>query len=66
MTFDDRYMTATEAAAYLRVSLRTLYRYVAAGTIQPSGRTNRGWLFWPDDLDRWVASNVKLQKKMKV
>lgn len=56
--WESPYLTATEAAAYLRISLRTLYRYIADGTLTPSGRTNRGWLFDIDALDKWAESNL--------
>jgi len=42
-------LTADEAAKYLRVSLKTLYRLVAAGQI-PGQKVGRAWRFRRDDL----------------
>ncbi len=43
-------LTADEAAEYLRVSRKTLYRLVAAGKI-PGQKVGRSWRFRRGDLD---------------
>lgn len=42
-------LTAEEAAKYLRVSLKTLYRLVAAGRV-PGQKVGRMWRFRQSDL----------------
>jgi excisionase family DNA binding protein len=42
-------LTADEAAKYLRVSLKTLYRLVAAGKV-PGQKVGRSWRFRKTDL----------------
>jgi len=42
-------LTADEAAAYLRVSLKTLYRLVSAGKV-PGQKVGRSWRFRHADL----------------
>jgi len=42
-------LTADEAAKYLRVSLKTLYRLVAAGKV-PGQKVGRSWRFREADL----------------
>jgi excisionase family DNA binding protein len=42
-------LTASEAAEYLRVSRKTLYRLVAAGKV-PGQRVGRSWRFRREDL----------------
>jgi excisionase family DNA binding protein len=42
-------LTAIEAADYLRVSLKTLYRLAAAGKM-PGQRVGRSWRFRKADL----------------
>jgi excisionase family DNA binding protein len=42
-------LTAEEAASYLRVSLKTLYRLAAAGQV-PGQKVGRAWRFRRADL----------------
>ena len=49
LTDPDDVLTAQEAAAYLRVSLKTLYRLVAAKSI-PGQKVGRSWRFRRADL----------------
>lgn len=42
-------LTAGEAAAYLRVSLKTLYRLLSAGKV-PGQKVGRAWRFRQSDL----------------
>jgi excisionase family DNA binding protein len=45
----DDVLTAEEAAMYLRVSLKTLYRLASAGKI-PGQKVGRAWRFRRADL----------------
>lgn len=49
----DELLTATEASKYLKVSIRTLYRWVYAGKI-PVARVGRQWRFRKGKLDAWI------------
>ncbi len=49
-TDDDRLLTPQEAADYLRVSLRTIRRHLAAGTIR-GRRVGKLWRIRKADLD---------------
>ena len=57
MAPDEVYLTTAEALAYLRTAPRTLYRYLATGTI-PAMRIGHQWRFRKADLDRWVESRA--------
>lgn len=52
------YMTAKEAAAYLRVSPKWLYLQTAKKTIPFLHVGPRAIRFKRDDLDRWMSKNV--------
>ena len=54
---NDRYMTIDEAAAYLRLSRETLYKYVQRG-IMPAAKIGRHWRFDKLAIDRWIASQT--------
>jgi len=49
MAEQSEVLTAQEAADYLRVSLKTLYRLVAAGQV-PGQKVGRSWRFRRADL----------------
>ncbi|MDR7400421.1 MAG: helix-turn-helix domain-containing protein [Armatimonadota bacterium] len=50
----DRVLTAAEAAEYLRVSRKTLYRLAAAGEV--TGRkVGRAWRFYESELVRYLT-----------
>lgn len=55
-----RYATTAEAANYLRVSERTLYRWRRAGLV-PSHKVLGRVLFVLDELDAVVASGADLR-----
>lgn len=50
-------LTAQEAARYLRLSLRTLYRAVRAGRI-PCAREGKVLRFHRDALDAWAKGGI--------
>lgn len=51
-------LTAEEAAAYLRVSLKTLYRLAAAGKV-PGQKVGRSWRFRRADLISFLQSRSR-------
>lgn len=53
-----QYMTAKEAARYLRVSISWLYLHSAEGKV-PSVHFGRTVRFRKDDLDRWATTTFK-------
>jgi excisionase family DNA binding protein len=53
---EPTYLTAKEAAKYLRVSLNWLYLQVAREAI-PAIHVGRSIRFLKRDLDRWMAQN---------
>lgn len=51
----DPVMTTEEAAAYLKLSVRTLERRRAAGEGPPVARIGQQWRYRRTELDRWLA-----------
>ncbi|MCI0417630.1 MAG: helix-turn-helix domain-containing protein, partial [Acidobacteria bacterium] len=49
----DELMTAPELAKYLKVELRTVYRYLKDAQL-PAIRMGGRWRFRKDDVDRWL------------
>ena len=47
-------MTPKEAAEYLRVHVRTIYRLAKSGQI-PSRRVGGSWRFKKEDVDSWFS-----------
>ncbi len=52
-------MTPKEAAEYLSVHVRTLYRLVKKGEI-PGRKVGGSWRFKKDALDAWLSGRDKL------
>lgn len=60
----DPVMTTEEAAAYLKLSVRTLLRLRAAGEGPPAARIGQQWRYRRIELDRWLTeqeTNQRLQ-----
>lgn len=55
MSSEDDVLTADEAAALLRVSVKTLYRLVSDGRL-PGRKVGRAWRFRRSDLMRYLQS----------
>ena len=53
MKTKDELLTAQEASDYMKVSLRTLYRWVHADKI-PVSRIGKQWRFRKSRLDKWI------------
>jgi excisionase family DNA binding protein len=47
-------MTPHEAAEYLNLSVRTIYRLVKNGKL-PGHKVGRSWRFSKDALDKWLS-----------
>jgi excisionase family DNA binding protein len=47
-------MTPHEAAEYLKLNVRTIYRLVKNGSL-PGHKVGRGWRFKRDVLDKWLS-----------
>lgn len=63
---DSQWLTATEAAAYLKVKVRTLLRWVREGQIQAyalSGTKRRIWRFLKPDLDTALLAHPVVASK---
>lgn len=64
---DSPYLTAPEAAAYLRyASVRALYKAVAELHIPCRRRGGKTFLFRKDELDRWLAGESALRIQRRV
>jgi excisionase family DNA binding protein len=52
----DEILTANEAANYLKVTVRTIYRLIREGKI-PGRKVGGSWRFRKDILDDWLADS---------
>lgn len=52
----DEILTASEAADYLKVNVRTIYRLISKGKI-PGRKVGGSWRFKKDILDDWLADS---------
>jgi excisionase family DNA binding protein len=52
----DEILTANEAANYLKVTVRTIYRLIREGRI-PGCKVGGSWRFRRDILDDWLAGS---------
>lgn len=55
----DGLMTAPELAKYLKVELRTVYRYLKDAKL-PAIRMRGRWRFRKEDVDRWLVERAPL------
>ena len=55
-------LTMSEAAAYLNISLSTLYRYTSQRVI-PHHRPGKVIYIYREELDAWLAEHRKLTRK---
>jgi len=56
----DDLMTAPELAKYLKVELRTVYRYLKDADL-PAIRMGGRWRFRKEDIDRWLLEHAPSQ-----
>ena len=56
----DDLMTAREVANYLKVELRTVYRYLKDGHL-PAFRMGGQWRLRKEDIDRWLLEHAPIQ-----
>lgn len=57
-------LTMNEAATFLRLTTRTLYRLAKAGII-PSAKIANNWRFCRADLENYVRAKGSLQSKQQ-
>ncbi|MBM4308322.1 MAG: helix-turn-helix domain-containing protein [Deltaproteobacteria bacterium] len=55
-------MTPREAADYLSIHVRTIYRLVKQGDI-PGRKIGGSWRFKKDALDEWLSGKENLKEK---
>jgi len=51
-------MTATETCRYLKITQRTLYRYLRSRQI-PAFKLGKEWRFVRSDLEQWIRDRTK-------
>jgi len=51
----SKVLNTKEAAAYLGIGIRTIYRLAASGHV-PAAKVGARWLFHVDALDTWLIS----------
>jgi excisionase family DNA binding protein len=56
-------MTIGEAAAYLRISISSLYKLAQEGRI-PCQKVGRHWRFRREAIDRWLEQRHPLQSRI--
>ena len=54
----DEFITSEEASVYLKVNIRTIYRWTHAGEI-PAMRAGKQWRFRKSELDKWLRKRAK-------
>ncbi|WHZ29516.1 MAG: hypothetical protein OJF51_004318 [Nitrospira sp.] len=53
----DRLMTVTETCRYLKITQRTLYRYLQSRQI-PAFKLGKEWRFVRSDLEQWIRDRT--------
>jgi len=53
-------MTAEETCSYLKITSRTLYRYLRSRQI-PAFKLGKEWRFVRSDLEQWIRDRTKAQ-----
>ncbi|MBI2903266.1 MAG: response regulator [Candidatus Methylomirabilis oxyfera] len=61
---NDDLMTAPELAKYLKVELRTVYRYLKDAQL-PAIRMGGRWRFRKEDIDRWLVEHAPLRAQRR-
>jgi excisionase family DNA binding protein len=51
-------MTATETCRYLKITQRTLYRYLQSRQI-PAFKLGKEWRFVRSDLEQWIRDRTR-------
>ncbi|HHY99362.1 MAG TPA: helix-turn-helix domain-containing protein [Firmicutes bacterium] len=59
---EELILTPEEAARYLRVDLRTVYRILREGRL-PAGRVGRQWRIRKEELDRFLAPHMPVAEE---
>ena len=54
----SKVMNTKDAATYLGIGMRTIYRLAASGQI-PAAKVGRSWRFHVDAIDKWLISQAE-------
>ena len=54
----DELLTVAETCRYLKITPRTLYRYLKGGTI-PAFKLGKEWRFVRSDLEDWIRTRSR-------
>lgn len=57
-------LTTKDACKFLRISPRTLYRYIREYNL-PAFKLGREWRFVKSELDRWLLKKLRKSKRDK-
>ncbi|HEU5092543.1 MAG TPA: helix-turn-helix domain-containing protein [Nitrospira sp.] len=57
-TLKTELMTATETCRYLKITQRTLYRYLRSRQI-PAFKLGKEWRFVRSDLEQWIRDRTR-------
>lgn len=60
---DEKVLTATEAAAFLRISKNSLYAYAKSKDEElriPGRRVGKDWRFHKDALEQWLMKGMAI------
>ncbi len=60
----DELLTAAETCRYLKVTSRTLYRYIQERRM-PAFKLGKEWRFVRSDLDRWLRQGAVSRGRRK-
>jgi len=58
----DELLTAAETCRYLKISPRTLYRYIQDRRM-PAFKLGKEWRFVRSDLQQWIRSRATARRK---
>ncbi len=58
----DELLTAAETCRYLKISARTLYRYIQDRRM-PAFKLGKEWRFVRSDLQQWIRSQATAKRK---
>jgi excisionase family DNA binding protein len=58
----DDLMTAAETCRYLRITPRTLYRYIQDRSM-PAFKLGKEWRFVRSDLEQWLRQRVAVRSQ---
>lgn len=60
----DELLTAAETCRYLKISPRTLYRYIQDRRM-PAFKLGKEWRFVRSDLEQWVRRRISVGRRRR-